>query len=249
MRTEYLLLRQTELNCMVHINPELEVLYVEKGTVFVKDELQTFPVSQGEASLILPYHLHGFSCDEAYTKATVFMFSYSIAEDFYNAYKMQFFQSKKFKINSSLSAFVAYSLGQFLEKEEGCTIKSIFYAMASSYLRQCQPSGEKKHLTIPIQEALEYVFFHLDEDLTLQTTATALGINKKTLGNTFRNILGISFGEFVTNVRIERAKSLLEKSDMNITEIAYECGFGCIRSFNRAFLKCLKCTPTEYRKA
>lgn len=73
MRTEYLLLRQTELNCMVHINPELEVLYVEKGTVFVKDELQTFPVSQGEASLILPYHLHGFSCDEAYIQKLPFL--------------------------------------------------------------------------------------------------------------------------------------------------------------------------------
>lgn len=115
-----------------------------------------------------------------------------------NAYKMQFFQSKKFKINSSLSAFVAYSLGQFLEKEEGCTIKSIFYAMASSYLRQCQPSGEKKHLTIPIQEALEYVFFHLDEDLTLQTTATALGIKMITCGADFNYIVNSAKNTYET---------------------------------------------------
>ena len=234
---------------MLHINPELEVLYVEKGTVFVQDELQTFSVCQGEAALILPYRLHGFSCDDAQTKATVFMFSYSIAEDFYNAYKMQYLQNKKFQINASLSAFITYSLGQFHEKEDGCTIKSIFYAIASAYLRQHQPDGEKKYSIIPIQEAVEYVFFHLDEELSLQATATALGINKNTLGNAFRDTLGISFGELVANVRIERAKSLLEKSDMTITEIAYECGFGCVRSFNRAFLKCLRCTPTEYRKA
>lgn len=247
MKSDYLMLRQKKLNCAVHINQELEVVYVEDGVVFVRDETGTVPVHAGEAILILPYRLHGFSCEED-VKATVFMFSYSIAEEFHNAYKMQSVRNQKFLIRKPLAEFLSYSLGLLSEQENGCTEKSIFYAIVAAYLQENALKEGKRHSAISHQEVVEYIFFHLSEELTLQQTAAALGINKNFLSGIFRDTVGISFGEFVKNVRIERAKSLLQKQDLTVTEIAYECGFGCVRSFNRAFLKCMGCTPTEYRK-
>lgn len=69
------------------------------------------------------------------------------------------------------------------------------------------------------------------------------------MGSLFRDTLGITFNTFINNIRLEKAKLMLKKNDMTVTEIAFECGFGSIRSMNRIFLKQLGCSPTEYRKA
>jgi AraC-like DNA-binding protein len=42
---------------------------------------------------------------------------------------------------------------------------------------------------------------------------------------------------------------MIKNSDMNISEIAYDSGFGSIRNFNRAFMEVYNITPTKYRKS
>lgn len=95
---------------------------------------------------------------------------------------------------------------------------------------------------------MEYIFNHLSEKLTLQQLSAKVGINKLTLGTIFKEKTGVNFVDFVNNVRVERARVLLKENDLSVTEIAYECGFGCVRSFNRAFSKRLNISPSEYRK-
>jgi hypothetical protein len=62
-----------------------------------------------------------------------------------------------------------------------------------------------------------------------------------------------SFGmpphRFHMSQRIERAKTLLTKRHMSITEIAFEIGFGDASSFTAAFRRCAGRTPTEYRRS
>lgn len=245
MKAEYLIER-TMHNCGMHINSELEIVYVKSGEVVIRTEAGEECIGKGEAFLIYPYHLHGFSCGED-TLATVFMFSYSIAEDFCDRYKGKKLFLHKFAISEETAAFVEYSR-KLLKNNDGCVFKSIFYAFAAELLKSCFLKSAKETRPFSMQEVLEYIYVHLQEELTIKRLSTMFGVHQTVLAGFFRDKIGLTFGEFIKNVRIERAKALLQKNEMTVTEIAYECGFGCVRSFNRAFLKCLKMTPSEYKK-
>ncbi len=89
---------------------------------------------------------------------------------------------------------------------------------------------------------------HFKENLTLSKVADALYVSKYTLSGIFSRILGTSFNDYLNGLRINLAVQLLENSDSTVTDIAYEAGFGNVRTFNRAFMKLIGVTPTEYRR-
>ena len=57
-----------------------------------------------------------------------------------------------------------------------------------------------------------------------------------------------SFGDYLQQVRIERAKELLLNSSDSVTEIAFSSGYNDIYYFNRVFRKAVNCSPMEFRK-
>jgi len=59
---------------------------------------------------------------------------------------------------------------------------------------------------------------------------------------------GVPFTTLLNAVRIDNAISLIADTDKSMTEIAFECGFGSIRNFNRIFMDSMKMTPSEFRK-
>jgi AraC-like DNA-binding protein len=54
--------------------------------------------------------------------------------------------------------------------------------------------------------------------------------------------------EFITYLRLDEAKRLLDNSDLTIENIAYECGFNTYSTFYRQFCERYRISPTAYRK-
>jgi AraC-like DNA-binding protein len=65
----------------------------------------------------------------------------------------------------------------------------------------------------------------------------------------FRKITGINFTDYVSRLRIERAKNLLLNPNLRISEIAFEVGFQSLTHFNRVFKRVLGQSPSDYRLA
>ena len=61
-------------------------------------------------------------------------------------------------------------------------------------------------------------------------------------------VTGLGPAEFIRTVRIKRGKALLERSQMQITEIAYSVGFNSLKSFTMNFKAEYGLTPSEYLK-
>ena len=64
----------------------------------------------------------------------------------------------------------------------------------------------------------------------------------------FKDELGLNFIEYLTSVRIEKAKELLTESDMSMKEICGACGYTDPNYFSRSFKKNVGVTPTEYKE-
>lgn len=99
------------------------------------------------------------------------------------------------------------------------------------------------------ENILIYLDKHFQENVSLESTAKALGISKFYLSQIFSNRLHTSFPTYVTARRLDYAEKLLTTTSKSVTEIAYESGFSSPRTFFRSFQASYQITPHQYRKS
>jgi AraC-like DNA-binding protein/ligand-binding sensor protein len=87
----------------------------------------------------------------------------------------------------------------------------------------------------------------LVDDINLAEVARHCCVSEGHLSRIFHHATGLTFREYLTQVRIERAKSLLLNSGKSVTEIAYESGFQSLSQFHRVFRKIHGVSPGEMR--
>ena len=86
------------------------------------------------------------------------------------------------------------------------------------------------------------------EEISLDSCAERIGTSSYTLSKSFNKILGINFIDYLTDLRIQKAKELLEGTDMKIGDIAERVGYRH-SYFNRIFKKQTGVTPSQFRQS
>ena len=97
-----------------------------------------------------------------------------------------------------------------------------------------------------VAKAMHIVKHRFQEDLTLDSVAEELNISLFYLSKLFRKNKGISFTEYLTQVRLEHAKKLLEEGQKCVKEVAYATGFNSQSYFSKVFKKYTGKSPSEY---
>jgi AraC-like DNA-binding protein len=86
-----------------------------------------------------------------------------------------------------------------------------------------------------------------DAELDMEKVAKMINISRKYLSKQFKSETGKSFPEYLNSLRLQKSKELLEKSNLRISEIAYELGYSSPEYFNKVFRKAENCSPSEYK--
>ncbi len=100
-----------------------------------------------------------------------------------------------------------------------------------------------------VQRAIQWASERFLDDVRLPQMAHAVGLSTKYLSRLFVRETGIRPMQFVTQLRIERAKHLLESTNTSVNKIALQAGFHYPAHFRRTFRKFQGCTPNECRTA
>jgi AraC-like DNA-binding protein len=98
-----------------------------------------------------------------------------------------------------------------------------------------------------ITKAKKYIEEHQSEAISLGDVAKAVNTSSFYFCKIFRKLTGINFTDYLSRLRIERAKNLLLNPNLRISEIAYEVGFQSLTHFNRVFKRIVGQAPTEFR--
>ena len=89
---------------------------------------------------------------------------------------------------------------------------------------------------------------HIDDSsFSVEELAGKLNISRVQLYRKVKAVLGIGISDYINNFRLEKAKELLTTSTMNISEIAYSCGFASPNYFSTAFKTKYEMTPKDFR--
>lgn len=114
------------------------------------------------------------------------------------------------------------------------------------YMKE-RESRASRQLKEMVDQTVDYIHQNYMNDISLDKCAELVGTNSYTLSRLFKQTTGVNFIDYVTNIRIEKAKELLLQPNKRIHEIAAEVGYQQ-RYFNRIFKKHVGVTPGQYRE-
>lgn len=100
-----------------------------------------------------------------------------------------------------------------------------------------------------IQNAISYINTHLTDRIMLEDIAKHAGMSSSHLSSVFKRYTGVTPYEYLLLQRIDRAASMLRRTDISVLNLAEECGFGSLANFNKIFKKVTGMTPSGYRSS
>jgi AraC-like DNA-binding protein len=99
-----------------------------------------------------------------------------------------------------------------------------------------------------IRPVLAYVDRHCRESITLEDVAEVVHVSPSRVRHVFKDVTGVGFKEYVTNVRLAEAKRLLLGTDLSVAEIARAVSYSNLHQFYRVFYRSCAMSPGEYRR-
>ena len=98
-----------------------------------------------------------------------------------------------------------------------------------------------------VASAKQFVQSHAEEPITLAQVVEHVHVSRFYFCKLFKKATGMTLTEYVSRVRVEKAKELLVDPAMRVSEVVYAAGFGSIPRFNSVFKRYVGMPPTEYR--
>lgn len=107
---------------------------------------------------------------------------------------------------------------------------------------------ERNKNNTQMKEAVDYIYENYDKDLNMAMVSNYISMNYSCFSQTFKEYTGMNFVNYIKEVRINKAKELLQDTNKKVAEIGYEVGYENEKHFMKVFKSVTGISPTEYRK-
>lgn len=99
-----------------------------------------------------------------------------------------------------------------------------------------------------IQQAVQYIRDNYDKDLNMAVVSNHISMNYSLFSYAFKQYTGTNFVNFLKDIRMEKARELLENTDLRIVEVSQRIGYENEKHFMKIFKASCGVSPTEYRR-
>lgn len=108
--------------------------------------------------------------------------------------------------------------------------------------------GISKNKQQVIEKILKYIQENCDTEFRLEEMALQCNMNPSYFCRIFREQAGVPVFQYINQVRIQKACSLLKRTNISIIEIAFSVGYQNLSFFNRCFKRIMRMSPRQYRQ-
>lgn len=251
----------------LHWHEHIEIIAVVEGGLEIDIEGEKCLYEAGDIAVISPNMLH--SCYYRFPNSSL----YCLMSDM-NLFRSRYLESAEEKYITPLlngqSAFVTKIsgdkelLGIVTESYRVCAEKpdayhlllkslmfKLMYHLFSQYNSKNESKSPSKATSLSrerVNAILQYVDEHYNEKISLEDLAELVHINKYYICKIFAHCTGMTFLNYLNQVRVQKAVELLLGTNRSITSIAYETGFQDINYFSRLFKQVMGVSPSEIRR-
>jgi len=244
-----------------HTHDEIEIMVIISGEwSFTTPENGVQTAKVGDMCIFMPQQIHSFSSLANDKHLCILKLHSRNSKEKLNFNLLRFENAllkKDDPFNPVLRTYIDALCKETQEKKigYGFAANSLSNLIISEILRSehilILDNYHKKQISASaklLSDVNEYISEHYIETIYLEDVANYCHLSKYYFAHQFKEITNLTFYEYLIAYRLDNAKSLLESSDYFISEIATQCGFSNIRSFNRTFKKQFGCTPSAYKK-
>lgn len=239
----------TNFNFPPHLHPYVEIVYVLEGSFDVTINNLPGRINKGDIAISFPNDIHGYKT-ETYSKIMMFIFSPEIAGAFFNKRMDKTLENPFIPahvVSNGIDSLFHELNAEYKNCNNKYVIKGLLYTILGRLDAHFILKSSKNFYNNTTQSLLKYIESHFHENISLESTANALGFSKYYLSRIFSNKIGYQFNDYINRLRINRAQKLLSETDLSISNVALDCGFESQRNFNRIFKELTFTTPTEFR--
>lgn len=146
------------------------------------------------------------------------------------------------RFNVAVSAFDG-DVSQAFKKAEQASRNTLFTAINAI----ATETVDNKYRKL-IRDAIKIIETDYDKKISIRSVADVLCTSESHLMHEFKNQIGKTFNECLTDFRMLKAQELLLKGDLRVGEIAYAVGYTDVKYFGQVFKDYMGCTPSDFLK-
>lgn len=241
-----------EKPCIAHAHDffEMEFIISGEGTHIINGK--EYPIKSGAVYILTPSDVHSVMPSSPMDYFGI-MFSEELFKEGLVSENLISTEGTQIYLNQT-EAEKMEGLIRLLSEERGEDRFSADFTaglMRSVMVLFFRAAGKKQAKNMPptgIKNAVVYIHRHFKEPLTLASAASVANLSEHYFCEVFKNSLGRSFSEYLTDLRLRYAENLLKSSSDTVTEICFASGFNSFSGFFRAFKKHYGISPKEFRK-
>ncbi len=237
-KDEFTLMRLRCFDYPTHIHGSFE-LYVQldgQSTVVIDDK--SYYLSARQAVLVFPYQSHSYSYKPGERgNCCMAIFSPFLVPNF-----------GRFDMVPTDNRCDVY-IPEDVDISNAFLRQSLAYYICGSFEKDRKYQGRYHHaLSEGLMSVVMYATENFKGDCTLRQAVNLVGYDYAYISKIFKKTIGMTFNQYVNFMRIQHSQVLLKTTNTGVTQIALECGYNSLRSFNRKFVEQVGVTPQQYRK-
>ncbi|MCP1103063.1 AraC-like DNA-binding protein [Aequitasia blattaphilus] len=260
--------RKMQVTPISHWHDFMEITYIEKGEATYYVNGNAYFVSSGDMIIFNHMESHYWELEAEELELMILTFSPRIINESMNAMDLEYLIpflkrgsnfknkiSKEEPFVSEMKVMMEEILEEFILQQPGSSlmikadILRLLTIMVRHY-RQVQggtkkDAGEDIHR---IEQAICYIRNNYENKVTLEEVASLVCMSPNYFSGFFKKTMGQNFQEYVTGLRMEKAKELLKETNYNILDISQRCGVSSIANFYKLYRKIFGIAPGAERQ-
>ena len=243
----FLFEKNTNHSFPLHMHRCYEMVLMLEGEMNMQIDNTKYSLKAGDLILVKPYRIHSYET-EAGMSGTCLLCVFS--DDLIAAVSTSI---SKYKLHSILLHDIPTLYRDMFmnmqEKNDIASIKGFLYAVCALFYLEIDYTEEDTFSgsTQLLRDIFIYIENNIGNSCTLHDLAKELRYNESYLSRMFLKSVGITYTEYVRNIKMDHACYLLRNTNESIFSIATKCGYATHSSFNRCFKQLIGVTPQEYR--
>ena len=236
-----------------HLHRELELICLLEGEVIAYADSVRYELHAGDIFFTFPNQIHSY---ENVTKETHvgFIFKPDLLPELMETFTIGTPTSPVISgaANNPRIRSLIDALTDTIQREDFSHVSELRRGYLLALCAELIPMMKISKLPLGDSESLRTIVSfctqNYAENLSLSLLEEKLHLNKFYISHLFSGRLGLGFNDYINSLRVSEACRYLLNSSLSITEIGSLVGFNTPRTFNRAFIKQLGLSPSEYRK-
>lgn len=233
----------SNLNFSAHIHNSFEIIIATSGKMEATVAGKKYIISGNECVFVFPNQLHEIKT-KIHSEYLVLIFSPQLV--------MTYTKKVENYVPKSNTLYLdCLDIDKIKGLDNNTTIfeiKGLLYSICGSFDKNTAYIEFKDDKHKLLFKIFNFVAENYKENCSLYELANEIDYNYSYLSQHFSKFTGISYTEYVNRFRIDEACRLLAHTNYTVLDIAHECGFDCLRSFNRSFKAIIGSSPSEYRQ-